>query len=171
MTKKKTAAEKLRKNTPKIKLTNKKAAQGGSPQQPPDPPRRNDWDANHAIIRDKFIELIRLNKRRPTIAEVSIASGLSKTCIKEHISKLKFEPLKHDLRILTDDVMLTIYESARGGNSGSQRLWAELMEGWKPGLQLEGPKGGPIRFKEMSTVSDAALLAALRNPEKVKKDA
>ena len=88
------------------------------------------WDLNHQIIRDSYVDLIKLHKRKPTYAEVSIDCKLSPKTIKKHIDTLRFDPLKHPLRILTEDVILSIVDSAKNGSSASQKLWMQICEGW-----------------------------------------
>ena len=88
------------------------------------------WDYNHSIIRNSYVKLIKNFKRKPTYDEVSKDTDLSIPTIKKHIDELKFEPLKHPLRILTEDVMLAIENSAKKGSSASQKLWMQICEGW-----------------------------------------
>ena len=88
------------------------------------------WDLNHQIIRDAYVKLIGSFKRKPTYQEVSNDCNLSIKTIKKHIDTLKFDPLKHPLRILTDDVILAIAASARNGSSASQKLFMQICEGW-----------------------------------------
>ena len=88
------------------------------------------WDLNHRIIRDSYMKLIKKNQRRPTIKEVSKDCNLSMTTINKHLKNLQFDPLKHPLRILSDDVLLAIASSAKDGSSASQKLWMQICEGW-----------------------------------------
>ena len=88
------------------------------------------WELNHSIIRDSYVNLIKNFKRKPTQNEVAIETKLSRNTIQKHISILKFEPHKHPLRILTDDVIMSIANSAMDGSHGSQKLWMQIMEGW-----------------------------------------
>ncbi len=92
--------------------------------------RNNTWELNHSIIRDSYVNLIKKLKRKPTYPEVAEDSKLSETTIKKHIDTLKFEPQKHPLRILSDDVLISIANSARGGSAASQKLWMQICEGW-----------------------------------------
>ena len=98
------------------------------------------WDINHALIRDSYIDLIMELKRKPTYDEVSKHSKLSVKTIKLHIKELKFDPQKHPLRILTEDVILSIASSAKSGSAASQKLWMQICEGWteKQVLEHEG---------------------------------
>jgi len=88
------------------------------------------WDLNHRIIRDSYIKLIKLYQKKPTIKEVSEDCNLSMTTIDKHLKNLQFDPLKHPLRILTEDVILSIASSAKAGSSASQKLWMQICEGW-----------------------------------------
>ena len=88
------------------------------------------WDYNHSIIRDSYVKLIKELERKPTYAEVSKDCNLSHVTIEKHIKSLKFNPAKHPLRILTEDVIMSIAGSAMDGSHGSQKLWMQIIEGW-----------------------------------------
>jgi hypothetical protein len=89
------------------------------------------WEANHAAIRDAYVRLIGDLKRRPTTDELAQMTTLSPATIQNHLKKLKFEPIAHPLRVLTDDVLISIHASAVDGNAASQKLWMQVMEGWR----------------------------------------
>ena len=95
------------------------------------------WELNHSIIRDSYVNLIQSLKRKPTYKEVSEKCGLSEMTIKKHIKTLKFVPLKHPLRILTDDVIISIVSSSKNGSSSSQKLYMQLLEGWSEKTIIE----------------------------------
>ena len=97
---------------------------------------RVDWLKNQAIIQQAYIELIQQLKRCPTNLEVSEKVNLSICTIKNHTKELKFEPLQSPMRTLTPDVLAAIYNSARKGSSQSQKLWMQIMEGWKENSNL-----------------------------------
>lgn len=88
------------------------------------------WQLNHSIIRDSYVRLIKKLKRKPTYDEVSKDANLSIKTIREHINTLKFEPQKHPLRILSDDILISIANAAKGGSAASQKLWMQICEGW-----------------------------------------
>ena len=87
------------------------------------------WEINHQIIRDAYVELIQDLERKPTYQEVSDHCNLSINTIKKHIDTLQIKLSKHPLRILTDDVILSIANSAKTGSSASQKLWMQICEG------------------------------------------
>ena len=95
------------------------------------------WEINHQIIRDAYVTLIASLERKPTYKEVSEDCGLSINTIKKHIDELKFNPVKSPLRILTEDVIMSIANSAMDGSHGSQKLWMQILEGWSERTVLE----------------------------------
>ena len=98
------------------------------------------YEINHSLIHDSYVKLIKELKRKPTIAEVAKDCNLSHNTIDSHIKDLKFDPLKHPLRVLTEDVILSIASSAKSGSAASQKLWMQICEGWteKQVLEHEG---------------------------------
>lgn len=101
---------------------------------------RIDKMRNQAIVQQAYIDLIKNLKRCPTILEVSEHVNLSAVTIEKHISEMKFEPIQSPMRSLTPDVLASIYNSARKGQSASQKLWLQVMEGWVEDMNL-GIKG------------------------------
>ena len=95
------------------------------------------WEVNHRIISDSYLKLIKKLGRKPTYEEVVQDTGISRATLQKHIAELKFEPQEHPLRILTDEVILSIYKSAIKGSSASQKLWFMLMEGWNEHQVIE----------------------------------
>ena len=117
------------------------------------------WDLNHSLIRDSYVKLIKELERKPTIAEVSKDCNLSHNTIDSHIKELRFDPLKHPLRMLTEDVMLAIEDSAKNGSSASQKLWMQICEGWSektineiPGIEKIQPLNIIVDSLETSEV-------------------
>ena len=103
------------------------------------------YELNHSLIHDSYVKLIEQLKRKPTIAEVAEDCKLSHNTIDFHIKNLKFDPLKHPLRVLSEGVLIAIAKSAKDGSSASQKLWMQLTEGWTektineiPGLEKIG---------------------------------
>jgi len=91
---------------------------------------RIDWARNQALIQQTYIDLIKELKRCPTNYEVSQRVKISVTTIKKHVRQMKFEPQESPLRVLSPDVLISVYNSARKGTSASQKLWFQIMEGW-----------------------------------------
>lgn len=95
------------------------------------------WQKNQALIQNAYIKLIKNLKRCPTILEVSGEVNLSIKAINNHIKEMKFKPLQNSLRALTPDVIKSIYETALKGSPASQKLWVQLMEGWREGIDIK----------------------------------
>lgn len=111
--------------------------------------RNRTYRANHAAIHDAYIKLITKQKRKPTLEEVSQVCGLSVNTVNKHLQELEFVPAAHELRVLTDDIILAVYSGAMGGSAGMARLWFELMESWSPKLRLANADGENIASSVM----------------------
>lgn len=92
--------------------------------------KRVDWEANQSVIRDAFMKLLKKYNRMPSSYEIAKQTGLSASSVQTHFKDMKFEPLNHQARALTNDVVLSIARSAQKGNSQAQKLWMQIMEGW-----------------------------------------
>lgn len=113
-------------------------------------PDRVDWLKNQAIIQEAYIKLIQQSKRCPTVLEISKETNLSVAAIKNHVKFMKFEPQQSPLRSLTPDVLISIYNSSRKGQSASQKLWVQLMEGWSENMNLNISGSVEERIRNMT---------------------
>lgn len=105
-------------------------------QKVTDEKRNITWESNQKLLQEAYIELLQTLKRCPTTTEVSKKVNLSLKTIKLHVKELKFEPLENPLRSLTPDVIASIYLSAKNGSAQSQKLWMQIMEGWRDGIDI-----------------------------------
>lgn len=94
--------------------------------------KRKDAEFNHARVRDAYLRLLQQNKgRKPTTRELALECGLNPSTIKDHVKDLDLaNTVDKTFRILTDDVVLSIYRSAMRGSAASQRLWMQVIENW-----------------------------------------
>jgi hypothetical protein len=94
--------------------------------------QRRDVEHNRGVVRDAYHKLLTQNKgRRPTIQELSKECRLHPSTIKDHIKSLDFADLSQtSFRVLSDDVILSIYRSAMAGKPAAQKLWMQIVEGW-----------------------------------------
>lgn len=91
------------------------------------------WERNHVLIMEAFVNLININGGRcPTIEEVQKHLGdLSIRVIGEHLQTMKFELTDHPARILTDKVILALFNSCVIDRSPAAiKLWMQLFEGF-----------------------------------------
>jgi hypothetical protein len=110
--------------------------------------KKRQWQEVHANIILAYTALIEsLNgKRTPTSREVAEFCELSLSTVKNHLSQISFKPLEHPLRILTDAVIMNIYESSRN-NAASQKLWMQLMEGFSENNTMD------LKIKEIPAIA------------------
>ena len=108
------------------------------------------WQNNQALIQTAYLKLIKILKRCPTVLEVSKEVNISIEAINRHIKEMKFKTLESPLRALTPDVLVAIYNSARKGSSASQKLWVQLMEGWREGIDIKGDIKTTPDFSKLS---------------------
>lgn len=92
--------------------------------------RYKEWDRNHVLIKEAYLTLMVDLLRFPTQTEVAVKCDLSRETVNRHLSEMTFEPIKHPARILTDEVIKSIAQASFKGNSASQKLWLQVMEGW-----------------------------------------
>ncbi len=99
--------------------------------------RRNvTWCMNQALIQKAYIRLLARLRRCPTIVEVSDYLNISTRTIDSHVKAMKFDKIKTPLRALTPDVLVAVYKASKKGKSASQKLWFQVVEGWKEGVDL-----------------------------------
>ncbi len=99
--------------------------------------RNKKWNENQALINNAYKDLISKLERCPTILEIAEKTGLNRNTISKHSKDIKLETyINSSLRSLTPDVLVSIYNSARKGVPASQKLWVQLMEGWREGLDV-----------------------------------
>jgi len=102
------------------------------------------WETNQKLLQEAYVRLLQQLKRCPTITEVAQEVNLSVKTVKLHVKELKFQPLENPLRVLTPDVLASIYTAARKGSSPSQKLWMQIMEGWHEKSEMEHTGGVKI---------------------------
>mgnify|MGYP001323089641 CR=1 FL=1 len=101
-------------------------------------PKRSDWEMNNQKIREAFIVILKRKQgRKPTIEELAKEANLSAIAVRGHLKKLKFESQGSMWKVLTEDVIIAVYKSAMKGNTASQKLWFQLIEGWTEKNEIE----------------------------------
>lgn len=94
--------------------------------------KRRDVEFNREAVRRAFLNALKqTNGRRPTVKELSEASGLSSKTIISHLETIDIRGVADpSFKILSDDVILAVYRSAMKGNPTSAKLWFQLVHGW-----------------------------------------
>ncbi len=104
--------------------------------------RRKDYEINHKIIRKAYIDMINSEARCPTVEEVAQYTHLGRATVERHLNNLTFAFENHPLRVLTEDVIIAIYNSALEGGAAAQKLWVQLMESWSEKTILDHQSKG-----------------------------
>ncbi|MES2387652.1 MAG: hypothetical protein V4543_06600 [Bacteroidota bacterium] len=85
-----------------------------------------------ATVQQALVQYIRDHHAVPDADMLCRLSGMPLKLVKKVIANLDFKPEGHLLRLLTDMVLLAIYETATLKNSNpAQKLWLQVMEGWR----------------------------------------
>lgn len=100
-------------------------------------PDRKDAEFNAAAIRTAFLKIVNDKGRKPTFEELAAATGLHKATVSRHVQRLKFVPESSVYRVLSDDVILAIYQGAVKGSSRDKKLWLQLFEGFAEKTEID----------------------------------
>lgn len=106
--------------------------------------RNKNWEENQRVISSAYVDMINETGRQPTIMQVCERTGKAYNTVQAHLKSLKFEPLEHPLRVLTNDIVLSVARKALKGSFPHQKLWFELMEGWKPQSEMDNGTTGSV---------------------------
>jgi predicted transcriptional regulator len=100
--------------------------------------RHKTRDVNHARIKAYILKVLQESNGEVIPSNIMIAKalGLTEQTVKKHFAALRFEPVVHPLRVLTDEVIYNIYKLS-ATNSASQKLWLQVMEGWSESLDVK----------------------------------
>lgn len=112
--------------------------------------RRIHYLANHTKILEAYKKLINTKGRKPTATEISQISGVNLRTVKRHIQTVKSELYMSDFRILSDEIVIALYEKAKEGRAPEVKLWMQLIENWR---ETQGiTHSGAIKFEKINFV-------------------
>lgn len=96
--------------------------------------RRRDYEMNSAKIQRAMLSFYQDHQRRPTDEELGKASGLSRQTVHKHMKQLNGMEIFKDgvkrMQLLTEPMMMAIYNSGMKGSSRSQELFMQLAHNW-----------------------------------------
>lgn len=92
--------------------------------------KRKDFEENHELITDAFLRYVEDHKKAPTIRKLAEITELAFGTVKKHIKSIDFKKTTTKYRLFTDDVILSLYHSAKTGNSASIKLYFQIIEGF-----------------------------------------
>jgi len=91
--------------------------------------RTHKWERNHQIIRDCFIKYVQKHNRPPTITYLHENTDISWKTVSLHVKEgFDFGKAIRKFRVLSEQVLMSVYQRAIQGNPASQRLFFELVE-------------------------------------------
>lgn len=79
-----------------------------------------------------MMEYMKRYRRVPDVEEIASIVDMPASAVQNILSKMQFTRIAHPLRVLTNDVLMSIYQSARRGTVEAQKLWMQLFEGYSP---------------------------------------
>ena len=98
--------------------------------------RNKTWQINQALIQNAYISLTKKFNRCPTLREISEEVSLSINTLEKHIQNMDFDYIKSNFRALTPDVIMAIVNSARRGNAANAKLFMQIIENWREGIDV-----------------------------------
>ena len=112
--------------------------------------KRIDFETNQALITESYVSFLKEKNRRPSYAELSKMTNLSKKTIGRHFKILNIEECIKDLKLLTPNVLLSLYEKTKEGKAAEIKLWMQIIEGWKESQNVSHE--GKIQFEKINFV-------------------
>ncbi len=106
--------------------------------------RNKQWEDNHRVISDAYIDILKEKGKAPTINQVVESTGLAYNTVRKHLNELVFDTSSHPLRILSDDIIAKLGQKALSGSYHHMKLWFELMENWRPNAEAAKVQTGLI---------------------------
>ncbi len=74
--------------------------------------RKRDFEINQVKIFKSLLKIFQYKGRKPTLVELVNDTGLSIKTVDRHLNELKFDNYVKDLRTLTGNVKMALYENA-----------------------------------------------------------
>ena len=87
---------------------------------------------NKASINQAIHTHLKVNNKMPSLAQISLDTGLSRQAVSRHLKDLKLPDYLNKYRELTDDVMKCLLMSCESGNVHAMKLFFQLTWRWKP---------------------------------------
>ena len=94
-----------------------------------DGPSRDDWQMNHWAITNFIVAHLEKNNTFPSNKEIAAATKLTVRSIEKHKKYLKFSRFKQ-YTVLSDRVLMAVFNRAIKDSTSDAKLWFQLVEGW-----------------------------------------
>lgn len=101
--------------------------------------RNSDFQSNHKKIVAKYIELLKLHERAPTLQEVADETGFHINTVWRHVNDMDLSEHVEisGTKALTQDVLLGIAKAAKNGSASNAKLFMQIVHDWSEKQQLE----------------------------------
>jgi len=94
-------------------------------------PGNETWEANHSLIINAMIQIIRQEERMPTKSEIARLTGLSRPTVIKHLKEFKTNALAETqtemLHAMGSKVVATVLQIATTGDMKAAHLALEMM--------------------------------------------
>jgi hypothetical protein len=132
---------------------------------------RSDKERNRELVQETMVKYYADHGKFPTSKVLQEFTGLHFNTVCKHMKNIKFEPMKNPLRLMTPDVLAAIYRRAVGFEEdathfssyegmvtetpyikkiapdvSAQKLWLQVMEGWKEKSEQDVKHSGSVGF-------------------------
>jgi len=94
-----------------------------------DGPSRDDWTTNHWTMTNFIVKHIEKNEAFPTNKQIAEGVKLSISAVERHRKYLKFSRFKQ-YTVLSDRVIMAVFNRAVKDSTSDAKLWFQLVEGW-----------------------------------------
>ena len=93
------------------------------------------FNMTHAMIKEALFNLSK-EGTYPTMSAIASQIGVDIKTVQRHMEQFKFEEVCETYKVLTPNVMRAVYKSAAKGSVPAQRLWLEVVEKFRPGVDI-----------------------------------
>ena len=107
-------------------------------------PERKDWETNHWLIYDAYLQEFKRTGKPPTQVELAKLTKLNRQTIGNHLRDTKLEHLIPSVKMRTMRVLHGLAKRAEEGYAAEVKLWMQLVENWSDKLEITGKDGEPL---------------------------
>lgn len=86
--------------------------------------KRCDWETNHTLICNAFLEILKDTGRKPKVVEIAKKTGLFQKTVQNHIAQIDFSKLKEVYKAGTSVVFNNILKQAA---TSEDPRWAKVF--------------------------------------------
>jgi len=96
-----------------------------------------EFRANHKIIKEAFIKFLKQNKTPPTLDELAKLTGFHFQTVNNHLDELSLEDIAPRFKLMGEEVLTGMVQSAMKGESKSAKLFFKLIYKWNEKQEID----------------------------------